>query len=151
MERSRSREWTVLAVEREPDNAGTLGQQLEESGHDVLIASSVIQALRWLKTIRPDVLILDVAGLHGFEVYRWIREKTSYREMPILFVAAADQNWDLPEQDRWPVSAVLYKPFAFDALTRQLEALVENGVGNTLGHNPARSLSEQKHLPEMAS
>jgi DNA-binding response OmpR family regulator len=151
MERSRKREWTVLAVEREPDLAETLGQQLEEIGHDVLVASSVIQALRWLKTIRPDVLILDVAGLHGFEVYRWIREKTSYREMPILFVAAADQNWDIPDHECWPVSSVLYKPFTFEALTCQLDDLIVQRIGNSLANNPARSLIEQKQLPEMVS
>ncbi len=151
MERFAKKEWTVLAVEREPDHTETLGQQLEECGHDVLIASSVIQALRWLKTIRPDILILDVAGLHGFEVYRWIREKTSYREMPILFVAAADQNWDIPEHECWPVSAVLYKPFPIEALTHQLEKLIVQRIGNSLANNPARQLGEQKHLPEMAS
>jgi DNA-binding response OmpR family regulator len=139
----------VLAVERDSVLLDELRRWLEGHGHELLAATSVVQALRWLRTIRPDVLLLDVGGLHGVEVYRWVRTQLpAFQEMPIVFLAAPDQRWESAEGESWPRSRTIRKPITSAALGGELEALFGwNPLGTTAAPPGTPTRDETKRLP----
>jgi DNA-binding response OmpR family regulator len=63
-------------------------QELEEDGHEVVLASSGPEALDYLKANRPDLIILDISmpGMDGIEALGKIlaRDKT----MPVILNTA---------------------------------------------------------------
>jgi len=63
-------------------------QELQEEGHEVVLAGSGPEALDYLKTKRPDLIILDISmpGMDGIEALGKIlaRDKT----MPVILNTA---------------------------------------------------------------
>ncbi|WLS00236.1 response regulator [Shinella sumterensis] len=67
---------TVLVVEDEPLIRMALADALLDEGHDVIEASSVLEAVAAFGTHPVDFLITDVdipGGLNGFDLVRFVR------------------------------------------------------------------------------
>ena len=149
----------ILAIERDPLQMENLTRWTEAHGHHLLCASSVVQALRWLQTVRPDLILVDVAGLHGFEVYRWLRTDLDYHDVPVIFLAALDQTWFSDQVEIIALNRVLVGPITPEKLgahlnelfgwrafnseaLRQSEAFVEScSLRNNPRHQTARLVS----------
>jgi signal transduction histidine kinase len=85
---------TVLIVDDEPSARETLVAMLEGEGHDLQLAKDGIQALRMLKKLQPDRILLDVMmpAMDGFEVCRRIRATPQLAEVPIILLTALDDR-----------------------------------------------------------
>lgn len=85
---------TVLIVDDNPSARETLVAMLEGEGYDLQLAKDGIQALRMLKQIQPDLILLDVMmpALDGFEVCRRIRATPQLAEVPIILLTALDDR-----------------------------------------------------------
>lgn len=82
------------------------------------------EALDLLKTIVPDLLVLDVGlpGMSGIELYDKIREDPRLRDVPVLFETAASHE-NRAEFTRRGIDAVIQKPFEIDELVRRVHQL----------------------------
>ncbi|MCB9684511.1 MAG: response regulator [Alphaproteobacteria bacterium] len=78
----------VLVVEDEDVLLDTYTQALRDAGYDVVGLSNSTEALHWLQTQVPDVLVTDVVmpGFHGLELARICHQL--HPEVPVLFVSA---------------------------------------------------------------
>jgi DNA-binding response OmpR family regulator len=67
----------ILFVEKDITTADLLVPSLERKGHRVAVASTQRQAMSQIRTLHPNLLVVDVAsfGLKGYEVYDVIRAK----------------------------------------------------------------------------
>ena len=86
---------TVLVVDDQPPNLRLVGDLLTGSmGYEVIVASNGQQALRRLEARIPDLILLDVLmpGLSGIETCIRIRERPEWRDIPIIFLSAADDK-----------------------------------------------------------
>ena len=65
----------LLVVDDEPDTVATLKAILEDEGHSVATAGSVLAALRHLREERPDAIVADInmPDLSGYELGREAR------------------------------------------------------------------------------
>jgi two-component system cell cycle response regulator len=65
---------------------------LVRQGFDVLTAENGPRALEQLKTIRPDIILLDVMmpGMDGFTVCREIRTNPDTARIPVMMLTALD-------------------------------------------------------------
>jgi len=63
-------------------------QELAEDGHEVTLAGSGMEALDYLKTSRPDLIILDISmpGMDGIEALGKILAKD--KTMPVILNTA---------------------------------------------------------------
>lgn len=84
----------VLIVDDDVTARETLIAILEGEGYELQEAKDGLQALRMLKQVQPDLILLDVMmpGMDGFEVCRRIRATPPLAEVPILLLTALDDR-----------------------------------------------------------
>src|SRR5438105_4729369 len=77
---------TIALVDDDPDVLALVGTMLESEGYHVVAYSGGAAALNGLKTVQPDLAILDIKmpQMDGVEVLRQLRQKS---EVPIIFLA----------------------------------------------------------------
>jgi len=80
---------SVLIVDDEPTNLRVLNQILNDT-YKLIFAKSGQEALRLIEKERPDLILLDVMmpGLTGYEVCEYLKKKTQFKSIPIIFVTA---------------------------------------------------------------
>ena len=89
----------ILVVDDEDGVADLLVDALTLGGYRARRARDGQEALRVLREISPDVILLDVnmPGLNGFEVLERIRAKGD--ETPVLFLTARQDRQDTGQSD----------------------------------------------------
>jgi signal transduction histidine kinase len=83
-------EATILVIDDSPTNLRLLLETLQAAGYRTLIAPTGERALRQMKLVRPDLILLDVMmpGIDGFETCRRIKESPDTRDIPVIFITA---------------------------------------------------------------
>ena len=86
-------EKTILIVEDERVNLNLLSAALKNE-YAVKIAKDGNQALKLSKTIKPDLMILDILmpGITGYDVCKTIKEDPDTKDIPIIFITAMSDS-----------------------------------------------------------
>jgi len=81
---------TILVVDDQPINVQLLKRKLEREGIQVSAAYNGAEALQLVKTVKPDLILLDVMmpDMDGIEVCQRLQSEESTRSIPIIFVTA---------------------------------------------------------------
>lgn len=84
----------ILVVDDQPANLQIIGTVLGTLGHEIVPASDGETALRRIAVRRPDLILLDLLMpvMDGFEVCRQIKANSQWRDIPIIFLSAADDK-----------------------------------------------------------
>jgi DNA-binding response OmpR family regulator len=118
---------TILLVE---DNAHILKvnrAMLERAGYRALTATDLAQARAAVKTLTPDLLVLDIMlpDGDGIEFCRELRAPGSgLQALPVLFLSAKNQNEDIVDGLRAGGDDYLPKPYDIRVLIARVEALL---------------------------
>lgn len=128
----------ILTVDDDPDVVELIRITLEANDYEVYSASNGTEALRLVKEIRPDLIILDVMMdtiTEGFQVSYQLRSpdpKSEYKEfskIPIIMLTGVSQKMHMkfsPEQDGdyLPVDEFLEKPIRIEPLLDKIKKLL---------------------------
>ncbi|MBS2040633.1 hybrid sensor histidine kinase/response regulator [bacterium] len=129
----------LLIVDDEPANIQALNGILREQGYAISVATSGLQALKVLNSIRPDLILLDVVmpELDGFETSERLKHSAEWRDIPIIFLTAKAAPRDIVRGFELGAVDYVAKPFhahellarvkthlAMDRLRRENERLV---------------------------
>jgi len=114
--------FTVLVVDDEPLSRRMMAANLKRAGFFVECCASGNEALEWIETRTPDLIVLDyeMPGLNGAEVCERIRSSLDpeIKDLPVILVTAhsseiyeiacleAGANDFLPKPVSWPVLKV---------------------------------------------
>ena len=132
---------TLLVVDDEPMNL-TLLSQLLQPLYRVRTVNSGERALQALASgTPPDLVLLDIMmpGMDGFEVLRRMRENEAWRDIPVIFVTAMDDEES--EQEGLALGAVdyIHKPIVGLVVLSRIRAQLEaKSAREMLKHNNAR-------------
>uniref|UniRef100_A0A7C2WBP2 Response regulator transcription factor n=2 Tax=Thermorudis TaxID=1649508 RepID=A0A7C2WBP2_9BACT len=113
----------VVVVEDDTTLAELLRYNLERHGYSTWIAVDGKQALMLVRSVRPDLVILDLMlpGIDGLDVCRLIRKWSS---VPILMLTARDSEEDIVAGFAVGADDYLTKPFRVRELMARVEAAV---------------------------
>ncbi|MBI1947544.1 MAG: response regulator [Deltaproteobacteria bacterium] len=114
----------LLAVDDSATYLETLGEQLRQEGHQVILARSGEQALELLATQAVDCILLDLVmpGLSGQDTCRRIKQTPEWRDIPLVMLTARDDRDAMIEGINAGADDYIAKSADFDVLKARLRA-----------------------------
>jgi len=84
----------ILVVDDQPANIQMVGAVLGRLGHEIIPAFNGETALKRVALRPPDLILLDVLmpGMDGYEVCRRLKASPEWRDIPLIFLSAADDK-----------------------------------------------------------
>lgn len=112
----------VLIADDEPNIVVSLEFLMKREGYEVSIARDGQQALDLVRSLRPDMVLLDVMmpSKTGFEVLQAVRADEAIAGTKILILTAKGRETDTAKGLALGADAYMTKPFS----TRELAARV---------------------------
>ncbi len=109
----------ILSIEDDPHMSGLLQLIFERQGYRVVSVKSGEFGLEMLKSLQPDVLLLDLMlpDIDGWDIYRQMKADEELSQIPVVIVSArnreqdAEQGYTVVGNDRF-----VQKPFEVSAL-----------------------------------
>ncbi len=108
----------ILVVDDSPTIQKVVSVTLEAHGHEVVTASDGMEALSKLRTIKPDLVLLDITMPHmdGYQLCRIMRSNDITRNVPIVMLSGKDGLFDKMRGRMAGAASYITKPFAPSAL-----------------------------------
>lgn len=109
-----SRVKTVLIVEDNELNAKLFHDLLDAYGYKTLLTKSGTEALQLAREHRPNLILMDIQlpGVSGLEVTRWLKDDDELRSIPIIAVTAFAMKGDEERIKQGGCEAYLSKPIS---------------------------------------
>jgi MinD-like ATPase involved in chromosome partitioning or flagellar assembly/DNA-binding response OmpR family regulator len=103
----------ILVVDDSPTNCDLLSRQLKRQGYTVTIATNAQQALRLLKAIPYDLVLLDVImpGMNGIELLEQLKRHDHWRHIPVIMISALNEIDGAVKCIELGAEDYLHKPF----------------------------------------
>lgn len=86
----------VLLVEDDPIQARETEAILTNTGYEVFWAQDGINAIKLVKSLKPDIILLDLIlpGLDGYEVCRWLKLDETAKAIPVIMLTVKKELSD---------------------------------------------------------
>jgi DNA-binding response OmpR family regulator len=105
---------TIIVVEDDNALSGLLGDLLRTEGYSVLTVGLAELAIDVLRSIRFDLMILDLGmprgTMDGMELLARIREGEDWKSLPVIIMSGYGDLINRDVTDRLGVAAILSKP-----------------------------------------
>lgn len=134
----------ILLVDDYKENLQVVGTILEEAGYEIAIANTGEAALAQIPKTQPDLILLDIMmpGIDGFEVCRQLKQDSSTRDIPVIFLTAKVQPEDMVQGLLAGGVDYIRKPFNH----MELLARVQTHLGLSKSRQQLQQLNETKDL-----
>ena len=118
---------TVLVVDDEERIRKLVSLGLKRAGYEVVQASGGQEALARVAEVKPDLIVSDVMrpDLDGFSLLSTLREDSSTRDVPLIFLTAKGTTDDLVTGLNLGADDYLAKPFEMSELLARVCSKVE--------------------------
>jgi two-component system alkaline phosphatase synthesis response regulator PhoP len=118
----------VLVVDDEPAIVEIVRDYLADAGYRVSTARSGDEALRQTRSIRPDLIVLDLGlpGIDGLDITRTIRQSSG---VPIIMLTARSDEADRVVGLELGADDYLVKPFSPRELLARVRAVLRRSQG----------------------
>ena len=116
---------TILIVEDDVDVGDFLVQAIQqETPYQPILARDGMQALRQVKSLKPDLFLFDylLPEINGVELYDKIHQMEELKDIPVLFMTANFPFQKMKSRD----FSFIKKPFELDELIQKLESLLSD-------------------------
>lgn len=115
--------YTVLILEDEPDTLSILKSLFLKSGFHVSGASTGMEALKKVKEIKPDLMIIDLMlpEMDGWETYQHLRV---FSNVPVMVVSAISDKERIVDALKMGVDDYITKPFTNAEVVERARAIL---------------------------
>jgi two-component system OmpR family response regulator len=129
MARDRDPEATVLVVDDDPAVLDTVADGLSVAGYRALRATNGAAAVEMVRTLRPDLVILDVSmpRMDGFAVLERLRG--AGQGVPVIVLTARHDRDDRVKGLRLGADDYVTKPFGLEELLLRVRAVLRRAAG----------------------
>ena len=117
----------VLVVDDDQSMATNLADMISLLDYQTEIVTGPRQALESIQANPPSLILLDMnmPGVNGLEVCRYIKREPSSMDTPVVFISAEDDPSVMEEARQAGASGYLIKPIEFD----ELESILVESFG----------------------
>jgi two-component system cell cycle response regulator len=117
----------ILIVDDDPESVELVWQWLALQGHDLLLARSGKEALEKIRSMPPDLVLLDLRlpPPGGFEVARLLKQSPETRTIPLVVMTVRRDVASRVECLRIGVDDFVTKPFHWEELDATVQAALE--------------------------
>lgn len=116
----------VMVVDDDDDMRNLVRMVLEEKGAEVIEAENGEECLEKLKSIKPNIILLDVMmpGISGWEVLRRIKSEDSLSSVKVAMLTSIDPSVEEMMQEEFDSLAdYILKPSFIEILRKKITAL----------------------------
>jgi DNA-binding response OmpR family regulator len=105
----------------------SLEYSFKKNGYDVFIARDGTEVLEFLKTMVPDVILLDIMmpNLDGFSTLEIIKQDKKLKDTKVIFLSAKNNPKDIEKGLEMGADAYVTKPYSIKKLMQQIEEMFE--------------------------
>jgi two-component system sensor histidine kinase/response regulator len=113
----------IVVVDDTPDNLRLLSVMLSERGYKVRKALDGSIALKTIRQIPPDLILLDInmPGLTGYDVCQTLKGDPQTQSIPVIFISAIDDAMDKVKAFQAGGSDYITKPFQGEEICARIE------------------------------
>lgn len=117
---------TILVADDSLSVRKVAERMLTEAGLDVALAANGEEAMNWMSTNRPDLVIADVImpDKSGFEVCAYVRAQANLANTPVLLVSGFVDDEVTRQAEACRADGVVKKPFQGASLRERVMALL---------------------------
>lgn len=117
----------ILAVDDTPKYLELLSQILKPEGYELTLAADGSQTLEAAARDQPDLVLLDIVmpGLDGIEVCRRLKADPATQGIPVIFLTAKSEAWDILAGFEVGAADYVRKPFWIPELLARVHVHVE--------------------------
>lgn len=117
------RQADILIVDDVPDNIRFLSSFLSTQGYQIRKAINGQMALTAIKTLPPDLVLLDVGlpDVIGYEVCRQIKADPSTNSIPVIFLSAGNEATDKVKAFQVGAADYITKPFYLEEVLARIQ------------------------------
>ncbi|MCW3162793.1 response regulator transcription factor [Chryseobacterium oryctis] len=103
----------------------SLEYSFKKNGYDVYIARDGTEVLEFLKTMIPDVILLDIMmpNLDGYSTLNIIKQDEKLKDTKVIFLSAKNNPKDIEKGLEMGANAYVTKPYSIKKLIQQIEDL----------------------------
>ena len=118
---------TILYVEDNPDNRMLVRRILGAEGYTVHEADSATKAFEVLKTLRPDLILMDInmPEMDGYTLTARIRALPNMGMVPIVALTANVMKGDRERSLEAGCDGYIQKPIDIDTIGNQVERFMK--------------------------
>ncbi len=86
----------ILSIEDHPEMQGLLQLIFERRGHRVISVKSGEFGLEMLRSLQPDVLLLDLMlpDIDGWDIYEQMKKDEELSQVPVIIISARSRDQD---------------------------------------------------------
>lgn len=117
----------ILVAEDEPDIQKIVTMSLRLKGYEIRMTNDGEELLGQVESFRPDLILLDVAmpKLDGFETCRRLKANPATAPVPVIFLSASTQKFQMDAGLELGAVGYLLKPFDPMTLADELQKILE--------------------------
>lgn len=116
----------IFAVDDEADILEILEINLQKNGYQVHTFTSADLAKNALGNITPSLILLDImmTGTDGYTFCRWLRSEEKYKNIPVIFLSAKNEEFDRVLGLELGGDDFVSKPFSVKELISRVKAVL---------------------------
>ncbi len=117
----------ILAVDDSPVNLAVIERELKDK-YDVIPVNSGDRALRFVKTEKPDLILLDIQmpQMNGIETLGNIRKLENGANIPVIMLTAKNDKNSVLESSKLGICDYVLKPFDSKDLNERIRRTLVN-------------------------
>jgi len=114
---------TLFVVDDTPDNLRLLATLLSKQGYTIRKALSGAFALKSIRQLPPDLILLDInmPEMSGYSLCEQLKADPLTAEIPVIFISALDNVWDKVKAFKVGGSDYIAKPFQMEEVLARIE------------------------------
>ena len=122
-----SNKGTILYVEDNQDNRKLVRRVLEADGYDIDEAKDAQEALEYLNTKSPSLILMDISmpDIDGYALTAKIKSTPEFADTPIIAMTANVMRGDRERSLEAGCDGYIQKPIDIDTLTQQVERFIK--------------------------